>query len=205
MNETINSKAMRKFSYGLFVLTACEGGFDNGCIINTAIQITSSPNRVSIALNKSNFTHDMIVKTGKFNISFLTTQAPFSVFQRFGFQSGRDVNKFEDEEATARAENGVLFLARYVNAYLSGKVLAVYDYGTHSVFTAEVTEAKVLSSVPSLTYDYYFANIKPKPEAQGKKRGFACKFCGYVYEGEALPADIICPICKHGAADFDPL
>lgn len=203
--NNIDPKSMFKLSYGLFVLTARDGSRDNGCIINTAIQITSTPNRISIALNKSNFTHDMILKTGKFNVSILTTETPFGVFKHFGFQSGRDVNKFENPAGAVRSENGLFYLPEHANAFLSADVIEAYDYGTHSVITAEVTEAKVLSAIPSLTYEYYFANIKPKPETQAKKHGFVCKICGYVYEGDTLPADFVCPVCKHGASDFEPL
>ena len=198
--------AFFKFSYGLFVLTAKDGAKDNGCIINTALQITDNPKRISIALNKQNFTHDMILKTGLFNVSVLTEETPFKVFQHFGFQSGRTVNKFENYEDAARSANGVMYLLNCANAYFSCKVVSATDYGTHTLFVAEVTEAKVLSEIPSVTYSYYFAHIKPKPQpTEEKKKGFVCKICGYVYEGEVLPPDFICPICKHGAEDFEPL
>lgn len=200
----IESNALFKISYGLFVLTAKDGEKDNGCIINTVMQITSEPQRITVCVNKSNFTHDMILKTGVFNVSVLTEQTPFSVFEHFGFQSGRDVNKFRDCIEENRSDNGVLYIKKYANAFLSGKVISATDYGTHTEFVAEITEAQILSDLPSATYQYYFDNIKPKPE-QKKKKGFICKICGYVYEGDELPEDFICPICKHPASDFEPL
>ncbi|MEA4815781.1 MAG: flavin reductase [Lachnospiraceae bacterium] len=197
---------MFKLSYGLFVLTAKEGKKDNGCIINTAIQVTDNPKRISIAVNKANYTHDMILNTGAFNVSILTTETPFSTFQHFGFQSGRSVEKFADGSSEFRSENGVVYLPKYTNAYISGKVISTADYGTHTIFVAEVTEAKVLSNEPSVTYQYYADNIKPKPKASPeKKKGFICTVCGYIYEGDELPKDFICPICKHGAEVFEPL
>ncbi len=200
----VDASAMFKLSYGLFVLTAQEGDKDNGCIINTAVQVTTDPQRITIAVNKKNFTHDMILRTGQFNVSILTEQTDFSVFQHFGFQSGQSTNKFVDYPGAVRSENGLYYLSDWANAVLSGKVFAQTDFGTHTVFAADVTEAKVLSNIPSVTYAYYFANIKPKPAAE-KKKGYICRICGYVYEGEPLPPDFICPICKHGAADFEPL
>ena len=202
----VNPSAMFKLSYGLFVLTAREPGKDNGCIINTVTQITDNPKRISIAVNKQNHTCEMIKKTGAFNVSILTEEAPFKVFEHFGFQSGRNVNKFAGCKTEARAQNGVLYIPKYTNAFLSGKVVDSYDYGTHTVFIAEVTEARILSDQPSATYAYYFANIKPKPKAaETPKKGFICKICGYIYEGDTLPPDFICPLCKHGAEDFEPL
>lgn len=202
----VDPAAFFKLSYGLFVLTGKEGETDNGCIINTALQVTNNPKRISIALNKQNFTHDMILKSGVFNISVLTEEAPFTLFQHFGFQSGRTVNKFENYPTENRGSNGLLYLTKYTNAYFAGKVINASDYGTHTLFVADVTESKVLSDAASLTYAYYFAHIKPKPQpVQEKKKGFVCKICGYVYEGEELPKDFICPICKHGAEDFEPL
>ncbi len=200
----IDNNAMFKLSYGLFVLTAREGAKDNGCIINTAMQVTAVPNQIVIAVNKNNYTHDMIFKTGAFNISVLSEEVPFEVFQNFGFQSGRNTDKFAEFKETARTENGLLYLTSFTNAVISAKVMDTADYGTHTLFAAEVTEAKVLSSVPSVTYQYYFDHIKPKPQ-QEKKKGYICKICGYVYEGDTLPADFVCPICKHGAEDFESL
>jgi len=202
----IDPKAMFKFSYGLFVLTAKVGDKDNGCIINTAIQLTSTPNRISIAVNKANFTHDMILKTGLFNISILSTSAPFRIFEQFGFHSGSDTDKFADCFYDERTANGLRYVPESVNCVMSGKVVDSYDYGTHTLFIADVTEALVLSSEASVTYQYYFENIKPKPVPPGEdKKGFVCKICGYVYEGDSLPEDFICPLCKHGAVDFDKL
>lgn len=196
----IDSKAMFKLSYGLFVLTAREGSRDNGCIINTAGQLTSTPNRIQIAVNKQNFTHDMILRTGIFNVSVLSREATFWVFRHYGFQSGRDVDKFAglSEDRTA---NGLRYVEGCTNAVLSGQVISTVDLGTHTLFIADVTEAMVLGSEPSMTYQYYFDHVKPKPEP--KKTGWVCKICGYVYEGEELPADFVCPVCKHGAEDFE--
>ena len=202
----IESAAMFKLSYGLFVLTARDGDTDNGCIINTAIQITSSPQRISIAVNKSNFTHDMIIKTGIFNISVISESAPFSLFQQFGFHTGRDTDKFFECGYSERAANGVRYVPIHTNALIAASVTDSYDYGSHTVFIADVVQASVLSKEPSVTYQYYFDHIKPKPQAPAEaKKGYVCKICGYVYEGEPLPEDFICPLCKHGAQDFEPL
>ncbi len=204
-SEAVEPNAMFKLSYGLFVLTARDGDKDNGCIINTAAQLTSNPNRISIAVNKGNFTHDMIMKTGVFNVSILSTDAPFDIFKYYGFQSGRDVNKFPGS-GFPRSRNNLIFITGCTNAFISGKVVEAHDYGTHTLFVADVTEAQVLSNAPSVTYAYYFANIKPKPQAPAEKKvGWVCKICGYVYEGEELPPDFVCPLCKHGAADFEKL
>ncbi len=202
--EKLDGKAMFKLSYGLFVLTARDGAKDNGCIINTAAQLTSSPMRISITVNKANYTHDMIQKTGVFNVSVLSESTPFSVFQQYGFQSGRTADKLSGGEP--RTENGVAYLAEHANAVISGKVISTVDCGTHTLFIADVTEAHVLSREASATYAYYFEHIKPKPQpAAEKKKGYVCKICGYVYEGETLPPDFVCPLCKHGADDFEPL
>ena len=201
-------KAMYALSYGLFVLTARRGEQDNGCIINTGIQVTSQPNRVLIAVNKSNFTHDMIMETGVFNLSVLTEKADFSLFQRFGFQSGRDVDKFRGFDRVQRTENGLLAVTEGTSAWLSCKVASTVDLGTHTLFVADVTDGDTLSRESSATYAYYQTNIKPRPAAPaaetGKKR-WVCTVCGYIYEGETLPADFICPICKHPASDFEPV
>jgi len=207
----IDTNAMFKLSYGLFVLTAKDKGKDNGCIINTTIQITSTPLRISIAVSKANFTHDMIVNTCEFNVSILDTSAPFKLFKQFGFQSGRDVDKFAECDYNDRTVNGLRYLHEYSNCVIAAKVVDSYDYGSHTLFIADVTESFVLSNIPSVTYQYYFDNIKPKPQPKiagqdgEKKKGFVCKICGYIYEGDTLPADFICPICKHGAVDFEPL
>ncbi len=200
-----DKKVTRSFSYGLFVLTARDGEKDNGCIINTAIQAASEPLCVAIAVNKANYTHDMILRTGAFNLSFLTEESEFAVYQNFGFRSGRDAEKLEGIPFR-RSANGIAYLTEACNAYLSGKVTKTVDLGSHTLFLAEVTGGEVLSKAPSVTYAYYFAHIKPKPEARKeKKTGWVCTICGYVYEGEDLPADFICPICKHPASDFQKL
>jgi len=200
----VDRAAMFKLSYGLFVLTERESGKDNGCIINTAMQLTSSPPRMSITVNKANYTHDMIVSTGEFNVSILTQDAPFCVFEQFGFQSGKDVDKFAGCGYDDRALNGVRYLPEYTNGVISGKVIESRDCGTHTLFIADVTQAFTLSDEPSTTYQYYADHIKPKPQApKEKKKGFVCKICGYVYEGDVLPGDFVCPICKHGAEDFE--
>lgn len=200
----VDPNAMFKLSYGLFVLTARDGAKDNGCIINTVMQVTDVKKRITIAVNKANYTHDMIKKTGVFNVSVLTTDVPFKVFQQFGFQSGRDVDKFAGS-AEDRTANGLRYILDYSNAVISGKVVEAYDYDTHTLFVAEVTEAAVLSNVPSVTYQYYFDHIKPKPQPTTEKSGYVCKICGFIYEGETLPDDYICPLCKHGVEDFEKL
>lgn len=199
----MNNKVMNKLSYGLFVLTARDGEKDNGCIINTASQVTTSPNRIVVTVNKENYTHDMIMKTKEFNVSILDESADFSTFQNFGFQSGRDADKFA-EITFARAENGIAYLTNECNGYISGKVVDTLDLGTHTMFIADVTGGEVLSENASATYAYYHANIKPSAKPVEKK-GYICTICGYIYEGDELPADFVCPICKHGAEDFKPL
>ena len=201
----VDPNAMFKLSYGLFVLSANDGSKDNGCIINTVMQVTDVKKRIAIAVNKANYTHDMIKKTGEFNVSVLTTDVPFKVFQQFGFQSGRDVDKFAQDGAVARTANGLRYIPEYSNAVISGKVTEEYDYDTHTLFVADVTEAAVLSNIPSVTYQYYFDHIKPQPQPMTDKKGYVCKICGFIYEGEELPADYICPLCKHGAEDFEKL
>ncbi len=199
----IDKESVFKLSYGLFILTARDGEKDNGCIINTVQQVTDSPLRISITVNKSNYTHDMIKKTGLFNVSVLTQSVPFSVFQHYGFKSGRDTNKIVSGNVP-RGENGVVYISAFTNAFISGKVINEVDCGTHTVFIADVTEAQTLSDEKSVTYQYYFDNIKPKPQPQ-KKKGFICEICGYVYEGDELPENFVCPICKHSADAFKPL
>lgn len=195
---------MNNLSYGLFVLTARDGLKDNGCIINTAMQVTTSPNCIMIAVNKNNYTHDMIKKTGEFNVSVLSEKATFDTFKHFGFQSGRDVEKLVEVEFS-RSANGISYILNGTNAYLSAKVISETDFPTHTVFFAEVTQALVLSDDPSATYSYYHKNIKPAPQLTEKKKGFICTVCGYIYEGDVLPEDFICPLCKHPASDFKPL
>jgi flavin reductase (DIM6/NTAB) family NADH-FMN oxidoreductase RutF len=200
---SIDSKAFYKLSYGLFLLTSQNQYKDNGCIINTAAQLTSNPQRISVTVNKNNYTHDMIAESGIFNVCVLTQNTPFDFFRNFGFQSGKMSDKFRDFPEL-RSKNGLMYCDNYANALISGKVISKVDCGTHTLFIADVPEAYVLSDIPSVTYDYYFKNIKPKPEAsEKKKKGYVCKICGYVYEGEQLPEDFVCPICKHGAADFE--
>ncbi len=203
IKDLLDPKAMHSLSYGLFVLTAKEGDKDNGCIVNTVIQVTSTPTRIIAVVNKDNYTHDMISRTGEFNVSVLTTATPFDVFKRFGFASGRDTDKFAGFDEP-RSANGIKYIPQYANALMSGRVIETVDVGTHTIFIADVTESKVLSKDKSVTYEYYFANIKPKPQPE-KKKGYVCKICGYIYEGEELPEDFVCPWCKHGAADFEPL
>lgn len=198
----INNDSMFKISYGLFVITA-KAEKNNGCIINTVQQVTQEPLKITVAVNKDNYTHDMIKESGIFNVSVLTESVPFDVFERFGFASGRDKDKFEGFSDVARTENGLLYLTKYSNAVISGKVVAEIDCGTHTIFVADVAEALKLSDEKSVTYQYYFDNIKPKP-AQ-KKKGYVCKICGYVYEGDELPEDFICPLCKHPASDFEEI
>ena len=203
----LEAPAMFKLSYGLFVLTAREGERDNGCIVNSVLQLTDDPKRLVLCVNKQNHTNGMIARTGLFNLSVLTEEAPFDVFRHFGFQSGRDADKFAGCETVLRAANGLRYLPKYCNAVLSGRVVSQTDYGTHTLFVAEVIEARVLEDKPSCTYAYYFAHIKPapakKPADAPRKKRWVCKICGYVYEGDELPADFICPLCKHPASDFE--
>ena len=203
----MDKKAMYKLSYGLFVLTAREGEKDNGCIINTAIQAASEPNQLSICVNKSNYTHDMIERTGKFTVSVLNQNAQFELFKHFGFQSGRDTNKFESFEKCARGTNGIYYITEGTNAYISVTVNKTEDLGSHTMFIGEITDMEVLSDIPSVTYEYYQNNIKPKPEEVGKTEEgqtiWRCRICGYEYVGEELPDDFICPLCKHPASDFE--
>lgn len=200
----MDKKAMYRLSYGLFVVTAKEGEKDNGCITNTVMQVTSSPNRISLAVNKENYTHDMILRTGKFLASVISEDASFDLFRHFGFQSGRDVDKFADFTDVKRTGNGLYAVTKGTNAWISAKVIQSVDLGSHTLFLAEVEDAEVLSDSPSATYAYYQDHIKPKPE-KTKTVGWRCRICGYIYEGEELPADFICPICKHGAEDFEKI
>lgn len=202
----MDTKAMFNISYGLFVLTANKGGRDNGCIINTVTQVTSAPLQVTIAVNKMNYTHDLIAETGKFTASILSEKAAFDIFQRFGFQSGRTADKFAGFDAVERTANGTLAVTRGTNAFLSADVTQKIDVGTHTIFLAKVVAAETLDDTPSATYTFYHQNIKPKPQppkAAPGKTIWHCKICGYEYEGDELPADFICPICKHPASDFE--
>ena len=198
----MDTKALFKIGYGLYVLTASQDGKDNGCIINTVMQVTSDPCQIGIAVNKMNYTNKMIQETKKFNVSVLSEDAKFETFKHFGFQSGANVNKFESFFDTKRSPNGILYITKDTNAFMSAYVKREIDLGTHTLFIAQLVGAEVLSERPTVTYDYYQKNIKPKPE-QAKKSGWRCKICGYVYEGEELPSDFICPWCKHGAVDFE--
>ena len=200
----IKNDAMFKLSYGLFILSAHENEKDNACIINTACQITSDPKKITIAVNKNNYTCGMIERTRKFTVSVLSTEATFDLIKRFGFSSGKDTNKFDGFKDHYATENGTHFVCVGTNAYISCTVTDIVDCGTHLLFISEVTEAETLSDEPSATYQYYFDHIKPKAE-QPKKNGYVCKICGYVYEGDELPEDFICPLCKHGAEDFEPI
>ena len=205
----MDKKAMYKLSYGLFVLTARDGEKDNGCIINTAIQAASEPNQLSICVNKANYTHDMIERTGKFTVSVLSEQADFELFKRFGFQSGRDVDKFTNFTGCARGVDGLYYITEGTNAYISVTVDKTVDLGLHTMFIGEITDMAVLSDTPSTTYEYYQNHIKPKPQAVGKtaegQTVWRCRICGYEYVGEEIPDDFICPICKHPASDFEKI
>ena len=195
--------ALFRIGYGLYVVTSHDGKKDNGLIVNTVSQVTSTPNRIAVTINKDNYSHHVIKQSGKLNINCLTEDAPFSVFEKFGFVSGRNVDKFAGDELL-RSDNGLVFLSRYINAFMSLKVEQYVDLDTHGMFICSITEARVLSDKNTMTYTYYQNHVKPKPQTQGKK-GFVCKVCGYVYEGETLPEDFICPLCKHGAADFEEI
>ncbi len=195
--------ALFNLGYGLYVVTSHDGKKDNGLIVNTVTQVTNSPNRIAVTINKGNYSHHVIRQTGKMNVNCLTVDAPFRVFETFGFQSGRNTDKFADCEPL-RSDNGLVFLPRYINSFLSLKVEQYLDLDTHGMFICSVCEARVLSDRESMTYAYYHENVKPKPQTDGKK-GFVCKICGYIYEGDALPEDFICPLCKHGVADFEEI
>ena len=195
--------ALFNIGYGLYVITSNDGKKDNGLIVNTVTQVTNTPNRIAVTINKANYSHHIIKQTGKMNINCLSVDAPFAVFENFGFKSGRNTNKFEGCEPL-RSENGLVVLPRYINSFMSLEVEQYVDLDTHGMFICSVGEARVLSDRETMTYSYYHKNVKPKPETDGKK-GYVCKICGYVYEGEELPEDFICPLCKHGAADFEPI
>lgn len=195
--------ALFNIGYGLYVVTCNDGKKDNGLIVNTVTQVTNTPNRIAVTINKENYSHHIIKQTGKMNINVLSVDAPFSVFEKFGFVSGRNVDKFADS-TPLRSDNGLAFLPRYINSFMSLKVEQYVDLDTHGMFICEITEARVISDKETMTYSYYQENVKPKPNVSGKK-GFVCKICGYVYEGDTLPDDFICPLCKHGAADFEEI
>ena len=205
-SETANKSdltALFNIGYGLYVVTSNDGKKDNGLIVNTVTQVTSVPNRIAVTINKENYSHHVIKQTGKMNINCLTVDAPFAVFEKFGFASGRNVDKFADC-TPLRSDNGLVFLPRYINSFMSLKVEQYIDLDTHGMFICSVNESRVISDKETMTYTYYQNNVKPKPKTEGKK-GYVCRICGYVYEGEELPEDIVCPLCKHGAADFEPI
>lgn len=196
-------RALFKIGYGLYVVTCNDGKKDNGLIVNTVTQLTDTPNRVAVNINKQNYSHHVIKQTGKLNVNCLSVEAPFDIFQRFGFQSGRTADKFEGF-APLHSDNGLAFLPRYINAFMSLEVESYVDLDTHGMFICKVTEARVMSDKETMSYNYYQSNVKPKPQTEGKK-GYVCKVCGWIYEGDTLPGDIVCPLCKHGAADFEPI
>lgn len=202
-NASVDPTALFSIGYGLYVVTCNDGSKDNGLVVNTVTQVTNTPDRVAVTVSKQNYSHDVIKQSGKMNVNCLTTEAPFALLQWFGFHSGRDVNKFAANEQL-RSGNGLVILPGYINAYIELQVEQYVDLDTHGMFICTVTESKVISDKETMTYAYYHKHVKPKPKPEGKK-GYVCKICGYVYEGEELPADFICPICKHGAADFEPI
>jgi len=205
-DETANKNdltALFNIGYGLYVITSNDGEKDNGLIVNTVTQVTNTPNRIAVTINKENYSHHIIKQTGKMNINCLSVDAPFSTFENFGFKSGRNTDKFEGMEIL-RSDNGLIFLPKYINSFMSLKVEQYVDLDTHGMFICSVTEARVITNLETMTYTYYQNNVKPKPETDGKK-GFVCKICGYVYEGDTLPDDFICPLCKHGATDFEEI
>jgi len=199
----MQKEALFKLSYGLFVLTSKDGDKQNGCIVNTVAQVTDTPLQISVTVNKANLTHDMILKSGLLNVSVISESADFSLFEHFGFKSGRDTDKFENFENFIISKNGVAYVYGGINAIISGEVVNTIDLGTHTQFICKVVDSFSLNEEKSMTYQYYFDNVKPKP--QPKKKGYVCKICGYVYEGETLPDDYVCPLCKHGAQDFEPI
>ncbi len=199
----MQKEALFKLSYGLFVLTSKNGDKQNGCIVNTVAQVTDTPLQISVTVNKSNLTHDMIKESGLLNVSVISESADFSLFERFGFKSGKDTDKFENFENFIISKNGVAYVYGGINAIISGEVVNTIDLGTHTQFICRVVDSFSLNEEKSMTYQYYFDNVKPKPKA--KKKGYVCKICGYVYEGDTLPEDFICPLCKHPASDFEPI
>ena len=203
VEKKVDPTALFRIGYGLYVVTSNDGKKDNGLIVNTVIQLTDQPNRVAVNINKENYSHHVIKQTGVMNVNCLSVEAPFQVFENFGFQSGRQADKFAGWE-TPRSENGLVILPKYINAFMSLKVEQYVDLGTHGMFICSVTEARVINKKDTMTYTYYQENVKPKPQTEGKK-GFVCTVCGYIYEGDVLPDDFICPLCKHGVADFEPI
>lgn len=206
-NNNVSNKqdltALFNIQYGLYVVTSNDGKKDNGLIVNTVSQVTNTPNRVMVTINKQNYSHDTIKQTGIMNVNCISTDATFALFENFGFVSGRDVDKF-DKYDFYRSDNGLAYLANYINSFMSLKVEQYIDLGTHGMFICSITEAQILNKRDTMTYTYYQNNVKPKPQVKSKK-GFVCKICGFVYEGEELPSDYVCPLCKHGASDFEPI
>lgn len=200
---SVDNKALFNIGYGLYVVTTNDGNRDNGLIVNTVTQVTDTPNRIAVTVNKGNYSCEVIDKTKKFNINCLSEKAPFSIFEKFGFQSGRDVDKFQDLKPLY-SENSLAVLPEFINAFISVEVEQVIDLDTHKMFIGKVLEAEIKDDADTMTYTYYQNNVKPKKEASAKK-GYVCKICNYVYEGDVLPEDFICPLCKHGAADFEPI
>ncbi len=196
-------RALFRVEYGLYILTTHDGKKDNGIVVNTVTQLTALPERIAVTVHKDSYSHDVIRASRRLNINCLGIQTPFSAFERFGFQSGRDVDKFAGM-SPRRSANGLAVLEEYANTYLSLEVEEYVDFGTHGMFVCRITESEVLSDVETMTYSYYHKSVKPKPQTQ-KKKGYVCKICGYVYEGDPLPEDFICPLCHHGAADFEPI
>ena len=201
-DNRIDTSALFKIGYGMYVVTCHDGIKDNGLILNSVIQLTSSPLTVGVVINKQNYSHDVILESGELNVNCLTEEAPFRVFEIFGFQSGRDTDKFEGCSVN-RSDNGLVVLPKVINAYISLKVISYTDLGTHGLFVCEVTESKCVSDAESMTYSYYHRNVKPKPECD-KKHGYVCTVCGYVHESDELPDDFVCPVCYHGADAFQP-
>ncbi|MBQ3102448.1 flavin reductase [bacterium] len=196
-------KALFNIGYGLYLVTSNDGKKDNGLIVNTISQVSISPDKIAVTINKDNYSHHVIKQTGKLNVNCLTTETPFSIFEKFGFQSGRTTNKF-DGCTPLYSDNGLVFLPKYINSFMSLKVEKYVDLDSHGMFICSITESRVISDIETMTYSYYHANVKPKPQTEGKV-GFVCKICGYIYEGETLPDDFVCPLCKHGASDFEPI
>ena len=200
----INKKALYNIAYGLYVVTCNDNTKDNGLIVNTVTQVANDPMMVAVAISKQNYSHEVIKETGKMNVNCLTTEAPFSVFEKYGFQSGKTVNKFENTKVN-RLDNGLVILSEYINSYMALEVEQYVDLGSHGLFICKVLEAEVVSSASTMTYEYYQKNVKPKPETKKETKGYVCTVCGYVYEGDELPEDIICPLCKHGADAFEKI
>ena len=199
----LDTTALFKIGYGLYVVTSNDGKKDNGLIVNTVMQLTSNPIRIAVAVNKSNYSHDVIKESGIMNVNCLSTEAPFKVFEAFGFRSGRDTDKFADC-SFRRSSNGLAVLPKYINAYMSLKVENYIDFGTHGMFVCSLSEAEVVSDAEAMSYSYYHKNVKPNPKTENKK-GYICKICGYIHDEAELPSDFVCPICNHGAEDFEPI